>query len=166
MSPAFRRIIYVISYELIAVALTTGGLVVLGFGGGSSGVVAVTASTVAVVWNYIWTTLFEMWERRQTSQTRTVLRRTVHAVGFEGGLVLLLLPIVAATLRVSLAQALSLEVGLLAFFLVYTFVFAWLFDQVWPPITQWDPRPSRGARRAARWHLRCSCRHPSPPPSR
>lgn len=135
MSPAFRRIIYVISYELIAVALTTGGLVVLGFGGGSSGVVAVAASTVAVVWNYVWTTLFEMWERRQVSQTRTVLRRMVHAVGFEGGLVVLLLPIVAATLRVSLVQAFSLEVGLLVFFLVYTFVFAWLFDKIWPPIT-------------------------------
>ena len=135
MSPAFRRIIYVISYELIAVALTTGGLVVLGFGGGSSGVVAVAASTVAVVWNYVWTTLFEVWERRQVSQTRTVLRRMVHAVGFEGGLVVLLLPIVAATLRVSLVQAFSLEVGLLVFFLVYTFVFAWLFDKIWPPIT-------------------------------
>lgn len=135
MSPAFRRIIYVISYELIAVALTTGGLVVLGFGGGSSGVVAVAASTVAVVWNYVWTTLFEVWERRQVSQTRTVLRRMVHAVGFEGGLVVLLLPIVAATLRVSLMQAFSLEVGLLVFFLVYTFVFAWLFDKIWPPIT-------------------------------
>ena len=135
VSPAFRRIIYVISYELIAVALTTGGLVVLGFGGGSSGVVAVAASTVAVVWNYVWTTLFEVWERRQVSQTRTVLRRMVHAVGFEGGLVVLLLPIVAATLRVSLMQAFSLEVGLLVFFLVYTFVFAWLFDKIWPPIT-------------------------------
>lgn len=93
------------------------------------------ASTVAVVWNYVWTTLFEMWERRQVSQTRTVLRRMVHAVGFEGGLVVLLLPIVAATLRVSLMQAFSLEVGLLVFFLVYTFVFAWLFDKIWPPIT-------------------------------
>jgi len=133
LSPAVRRIIYVISYELIAVALTTLGLVVLGFGGGSSGVVAVAASTVAMVWNYLWTTLFERWERRQDSQTRTVGRRIAHAIGFEGGLVVLLLPIVAATLRVSLLQAFSLEIGLLAFFLVYTFVFAWLFDKALPP---------------------------------
>ncbi|MEB3022529.1 PACE efflux transporter [[Mycobacterium] crassicus] len=134
VSQAFRRIVYVISYELIAVALTTLGLVVLGFRGGSSGIVAVAASTVAVVWNYVWTTLFEAWERRQDSQTRTLPRRMVHALGFEGGLVVLLLPIVAATLRVSLVHAFSLEVGLLAFFLVYTFVFAWLFDRLWPPI--------------------------------
>lgn len=135
MSPAFRRIIYVVSYELVAVALTTVGLTVLGFAGGSSGAVAVVASTVAVVWNYVWTTAFEAWERRQDSPTRTVCRRIVHAVGFEGGLVVLLLPIVAALLKVSLVQAFGLEVGLLTFFLVYTFVFAWVFDAVWPPIS-------------------------------
>lgn len=135
MSPIFRRIVYVVSYELVAVALTTLGLTVLGFGGGSSGAVAVAASTVAVVWNYVWTTVFEAWERRQDSSTRTVGRRIVHAIGFEGGLVVLLLPIVAALLKVSLAQAFGLEIGLLAFFLVYTFVFAWLFDAVWPPIS-------------------------------
>lgn len=134
MSPAFRRIVYVISYELVAVVLTTLGLIVLGFRSGSSGVVAVATSTVAVVWNYIWTTMFERWERRQVSPTRTVGRRIAHAVGFEGGLVVLLLPIVAATLKVSLVQAFGLEIGLLAFFLVYTFVFAWLFDALWPPI--------------------------------
>jgi uncharacterized membrane protein len=134
VSPALRRIVYVVSYELIAIALTTLGLAVLGFGGGSSGVVAVAASTVAVVWNFAWTTMFEMWERRQDSPTRTVARRIAHAFGFEGGLVVLLLPIVSWTLKVSLVQAFSLEIGLLAFFLVYTFAFAWLFDMVWPPV--------------------------------
>lgn len=134
MSPVVRRIIYVISYELIAILLTTVGLVVLGFGGGSSGVVAVAASTVAVVWNFIWTTMFEAWEGRQESQTRTLPRRIVYAVGFEGGLIIWLLPVVAWMLQVSLLHAFSLEIGLLAFFLVYTFVFAWLFDKVLPPV--------------------------------
>ncbi|NDJ88435.1 PACE efflux transporter [Mycolicibacter kumamotonensis] len=140
MSPVVRRIIYVISYELIAIALTAIGLVALGFGGGSSGGMAVTASTVAVVWNYIWNTVFEAWERRQASPTRTPRRRVVHAIGFEGGLVVVLLPVVAWILHVSLLQAFGLEVGLLAFFLVYTFVFTWLFDKVLPP------RTSPGAR--------------------
>ena len=134
MSPVVRRIIYVISYELFAILLTTVGLVVLGFGGGSSGIVAVAASTIAVIWNYLWTTMFEAWERRQESQTRTLPRRIVYAIGFEGGLVVFLLPVMAWILQVSLLQAFSLEVGLLAFFLVYTFVFSWLFDRVLPPI--------------------------------
>lgn len=135
MSPVVRRIIYVISYELIAIALTTVGLVALGFGSTGSGAMAVAASTVAVVWNYVWTTAFEVWETRQDSRTRTLGRRIAHAVGFEGGLVVLLLPVVAWTLQVSLLQALRLEAGLLAFFLVYTFGFAWLFDKVLPPRT-------------------------------
>ena len=141
MSPVLRRIIYVTSYELIAILFTTGGLILLGFGGGSSGALAVTASTVALVWNYFWTTLFEAWESRQASRTRTMRRRIVHAVGFEGGLVVLLLPTVAWLLHVSLLEALRLEAGLLGFFLLYTFVYAWLFDKVLPPRhTQPDAR--------------------------
>ncbi len=141
VSPLVRRICYVASYELLAIALTSVGLVVLGFGRGHSTVVAVAASTVAVIWNFTWTTLFEAWERRQESQTRTLPRRAAHAVGFEGGLILLLLPLVAWILQVSLLQAFTLEVGLLVFFLAYTFGFAWLFDTVWPPVRQ--PRPER-----------------------
>ncbi|BBX22285.1 hypothetical protein MTER_16960 [Mycolicibacter terrae] len=140
MAPVVRRIIYVISYELIAIVLTTLGLVVLGFGGASSGVMAVTASTIAMVWNYIWNTVFELWEQRQDSPARTLRRRVAHAIGFEGGLVVVLLPIMAWILRVSLRQAFALEVGLLAFFLVYTFAFTWLFDKVLPPRTNPDAR--------------------------
>ena len=147
MSPHLRRVIYVISYELVAILLTTLILVVLGFGGGSSGLIAVISSTVALIWNYIWTTLFEFWESRQESQTRTPLRRAVHAVGFEGGLVVFLVPILAWVLSVSLLEALRLEAGLLVFFLAYTFVFSWLFDRIWSPV----PRERRegNARHAA-----------------
>lgn len=133
MSPALRRLIYVISYEIVAILLVTLTLVVLGFGGGQSGAVAIASSTVAVVWNFIWTTVFEAWERRQESRTRTLPRRIAHAIGFEGGLVIILLPIVAWILDISLLQAFVFEAGLLVFFLVYTFVFLWLFDKVLPP---------------------------------
>jgi len=132
VSPHVRRIIYVTSYELVAILLTTLILVVVGFGGGSSGLVAVISSTVAVTWNYIWTTIFEFWEARQASQTRTVRRRIVYSVGFEGGLVVFLVPVLAWVLDVPLLEALRLQAGLLVFFLAYTFVFAWLFDRVWP----------------------------------
>jgi len=132
MSPHVRRIIYVVAYEIIAILVVTGALVVLGYGGGSSGLIAVVSSTVALVWNYVWTTMFEAWEKRQQSQTRTVGRRIVHAIGFEGGLIVFLVPIIAWILHISLLDALILEIGLLVFFLVYTFVFAWLFDIVLP----------------------------------
>lgn len=133
MSTVLRRVIYVTSYEMFAILITTGGLILLGFGGGNSGAMAIAASTVAVIWNYIWSTMFDAWESRQESKVRTVRRRIAHAVGFEGGLVVFLLPTMAFLLNVSLLEALQLEVGLLAFFLFYTFAYAWLFDKVWPP---------------------------------
>lgn len=133
VSPILRRVIYVASYEIIAIAFVTVALVVLGFGGGSSGLIAVVSSGVAIVWNFIWNTLFEAWERRQASTKRTIARRVVHSLGFEGGLIIFLVPILAWILQVSLVEAFILELGLLVFFLVYTFIFAWVFDLVLPP---------------------------------
>lgn len=77
--------------------------------------------------------MFEAWERRQESQTRTVKRRIVHSIGFEGGLMFFLIPVVAWILKVSLFEAFILEAGILVFFLIYTFVFMWIFDKIWPP---------------------------------
>lgn len=136
MSATLRRVIYVLSYELIAVTLTTVGLWVIGYSGSHSTMVAVVSSATALVWNYLFNLIFEAWERRQTSSQRTLRRRIAHALGFEGGLVVILVPLLALILQVSLLDALVLEAGLLIFFLVYTFIFAWAFDRIVPPVQQ------------------------------
>ncbi len=59
-----------------------------------------------------------------------VARRVAHAIGFEGGLALIMVPFMAWWMGITLWQALVLDVGLLLFFLVYTFVFAWVFDRL------------------------------------
>ena len=74
--------------------------------------------------------LFERWERRQPTRGRSAARRVAHAIGFEGGLLLFLVPFFAWWLGVSLWQALVLDIGFLLFFLVYNFVFAWAFDRL------------------------------------
>ncbi|GAA2844086.1 PACE efflux transporter [Leucobacter komagatae] len=133
MSAVLRRIIYVVTYEVTAILFVSLALMALGHSGAGSGLVAIASSTVALLWNFVWTSLFEAWERRQASQTRTVRRRIAHAIGFEGGLVVFLIPLLAWILNVSLLDAFILELGILVFFLVYTFAFAWLFDIVLPP---------------------------------
>lgn len=133
MSPHIRRIIYVTTYEVIAIIVVTFLLSGLGYDGVGSGVVAVVSSTVALTWNYIWTTMFEAWEKRQESKTRTLKRRVAHAIGFEGGLVIFLTPVLALILQVGILEAFTLQIGMLVFFLIYTFVFAWAFDLVFPP---------------------------------
>lgn len=133
MSPHVRRLIYVVTFEVLGILIVSGSLRLLGFGTSSSGVVAVVSSTAAMIWNYVWTTMFEAWENRQATQTRTIPRRIAHALGFEGGLVVILVPLIAWILSIPIMQALLLELGLLLFFLVYTFVYAWLFDLILPP---------------------------------
>ncbi|MBL8372511.1 MAG: PACE efflux transporter [Burkholderiaceae bacterium] len=126
-----RRIVYVTLYELIAIVATSIGLSV--FSDSSverAGVAAVVSSAIAVVWNVVFNTLFERWEARQTVRGRSLARRAAHAIGFEGGLVVTLVPFFAWWLDISLWQAFVLDLGLLLFFLVYTFVFNWVFDRV------------------------------------
>lgn len=126
-----RRVVYVVLYEAIAIIVASYGLAAMsGHDLGHSGVLAVLASAVAVAWNVGFNHFFEAWESRQAVRGRSVARRVAHAVGFEGGLAAVLVPLFAWWLQVSLWQALWMDLGLLVFFLAYTFGFNWAFDRV------------------------------------
>lgn len=131
MQGARRKIVYVTLYELFAIAISSTGLSV---GSGASleraGVIAVASAVIAIVWNLIYNTLFERWESRQSVRGRGLARRVAHAVGFELGFLVLLVPLFAWWFGISLEHALVLEIGLAMFFLLYTFVFNWAFDRV------------------------------------
>lgn len=126
-----RRVLYVTLYELIAIGAATAGLALLtGQGAGHSSVIAVAASVIAVLWNLLFNWAFERWESRQAVRGRSVARRVAHAVGFEGGLVVTLVPLFAWWFGISLWQAFVMDLALIVFFLCYTFVFNWIFDHV------------------------------------
>ncbi|MGM9424731.1 PACE efflux transporter [Hydrogenophaga sp. MI9] len=126
-----RKIVYVTLFEAIAIAVTSNGL---SAGSGASlehaGVAAVASSVIAVVWNLAYNTAFERWESRQTVRGRSFRRRAAHAIGFELGLSVLLVPLFIWWLQIGLGQALLLDVGLSLFFLVYAFLFNLAFDTV------------------------------------
>ncbi|AKX59827.1 PACE efflux transporter [Thiopseudomonas alkaliphila] len=125
-----RKLVYVSLFETIAIVLTTLLLMLLGHDSAHSGAVSVVISVIAVVWNLIWNYSFEAWERRQTVKGRSIRRRLVHAVGFESGLALMTIPLLAWWLSIGVFEALALDIGLLLFFLLYTFVFNWGFDRI------------------------------------
>ncbi|KAF1021296.1 MAG: hypothetical protein GAK30_01916 [Paracidovorax wautersii] len=126
-----RKIVYVSFYELIAVVITTTGLALLSsHSAGHASVAAVASSAIALVWNLVYNTLFEAWESRQAKRGRGLARRIAHAIGFEAGLVVMLVPLFAWWLDVSLWHAFVLDLGLIVFFLVYTFVFNLGFDHL------------------------------------
>lgn len=129
--PVQRRIVYVAGYEGLSVLFTVAVMSgMLGHGGGQSTLTAVLLSTAATVWNYLWNTLFEACERRIGATGRGVASRVVHALGYEGGVLLVTIPLVSLMLGVSLVEAAMLEGGLLVFFLVFTTLYAALFDRV------------------------------------
>ncbi|RZL63474.1 MAG: PACE efflux transporter [Variovorax sp.] len=126
-----RRVVYISLYEGIAIVVASVGLALMsGQGLGHSGVLAVIASVIAVLWNLSFNWLFERWESRQVVRGRSVRRRIAHAIGFEGGLIAFLVPAFAWWLNVTLWEALLMDLGLVVFFLIYTFVFNWAFDAI------------------------------------
>ena len=125
-----RRVVFVGLYEFIAIVVSSLIFMAVGQDAGSSGVMAVAASTIAICWNLTFNWLFEKWEARQTKKGRSLLRRIVHAVGFEGGIAAMLIPLMAWWFEISLWEATVMEAGLLVFFFLYTFVFNWCFDRI------------------------------------
>lgn len=126
----WRRVIFVSLYEGIAIAASSAIFMAIGQDLSSSGVMAVVASAMAICWNLAFNWLFEKWESRQTKKGRSVLRRVAHAIGFEGGLGCMLIPLMAWWFGVTLWEAAVMEAGLLVFFGLYTFAFNWCFDRI------------------------------------
>lgn len=129
--PVLRRVVFVVGYEALSVLFTVVVLsALLGHGGGASTMTAILVSTVATAWNYVWNTLFEAAERRLGATGRGVRARAIHAIGYEGGVLLFTIPLVAVMLGVTFLEALAIEAGLLVFFLVFTVVYTWVFDRI------------------------------------
>lgn len=124
--------LYVGVFELLAVLLSTPILMILSGSDefGESFPVAILVSTAAVIWNYIYNTGFEHWEKRKQIMARNFRVRSIHAVGFEAGLFLICLPLYMLWYGVSLWKAISMEAALLLFFLLYTFFFTLVFDKI------------------------------------
>jgi uncharacterized membrane protein len=131
MKPTTRRVVQAVLYEVFAVAAVGPALSLLFDEAlGSTLGLALLMSTVALAWNYVFNGWFERWEAKQTVKGRSLKRRLAHGSGFEGGLVVLLVPVMAWWLETSLLKAFIADLGVLAFFFVYAVVFTWGFDRV------------------------------------
>ena len=131
MNSRSRRILQAVLYEAIAVALLGPALsLIFAQPVVSTLSLALLMSAVALAWSYVFNSLFERWESRQRVVGRSPQRRLAHALGFEGGLVILLVPLIADWLRISLIQAFLTDIGTLAVFFVYSVAFTWLFDRL------------------------------------
>ncbi|MBU0538543.1 MAG: PACE efflux transporter [Gammaproteobacteria bacterium] len=131
MSPTNRRVCQALLYEIGAVAMVT-PILTFAFDADVSSTLplSVVMATIALTWNYLFNALFERWEKKQVVKGRSWQRRLVHGAGFEGGLVIVLVPLTAYWLNITIWQALIAEIGLLITFFFYAIVFTWVFDKV------------------------------------
>lgn len=131
LAPRARRIVYVASFEILAILLSAPILMFLGGGSAAHALtVAAAVTALAVAWNYIFNSMFETWERRHRKSARTVRLRLIHAAMFEVGLAAVVLPLYMVWYDVGIWQAFKMEAAVLAFFLAFTFCFTWCFDAV------------------------------------
>jgi uncharacterized membrane protein len=93
------------------------------------GALTIMISTVAMLWNMVYNSLFDRL-RRRIGFEMSLLYRALHALGFEAGLILAVVPMAAWWLSISLLDAFLLEIGLLLMFLPYTMAFNWAYDRL------------------------------------
>jgi uncharacterized membrane protein len=131
MSPKIRRVLQAVLYEVFAIAFV-GPVLSIAFDKPPASTLglAVVLSSIALTWNYVFNAIFERWESRQAVRGRSFLRRLAHGIGFEGGLVVILVPVMSLWLDISPLDAFLANLGLLVFFFVYAIAFTWAFDRV------------------------------------
>jgi uncharacterized membrane protein len=128
------RLRHALSFEIIALFIVTPlGAWVFARSLDEIGIVAVVSATIATGWNYLYNFLFDHALLRFAGQLKkSVSMRVFHALLFETGLLLILLPFIAWYLGVSLVEAFLMDISFAAFYLVYAFAFNWAYDLVFP----------------------------------
>ena len=92
-----------------------------------SGSLSVISALAATAWNFVFNKFFDALQKKYAFQ-RTFLVRAIHAVCFETGLIITLIPVAMVMLNLTVIEAFFVEIGLVLFFLPYTMLFNWLYD--------------------------------------
>ncbi|MFT4162914.1 PACE efflux transporter [Shinella sp.] len=138
------RVRHAVLFELIGLAIFTPGAALL-FDQpmGHMGVIGIVSATAATIWNFVFNLAFDRTMLRlRGSVQKTMAIRVLHTGLFEAGLIVILIPFIAWYLGISLVTALLLDISVVAFYLVYAFVFNIAYDRAFPIETVPLPRAS------------------------
>lgn len=132
------RIRHAISFEIIGLLLVTPlGAQAFNKPIEDIGVIAIVGATLATLWNYVYNLSFDVLMTRWRGTTeKTIPLRVLHTVLFEVGLLVVLLPFIAAYLGISIWAAFVMDAAFALFYMVYAFVFNWGYDRVFP-LPEW-----------------------------
>lgn len=93
------------------------------------GALSIMFAFIAMTVNMIYNAIFERIEHALKFK-RTPRIRILHACFFEMILILIVVPLAAWWLSVTLLQAFMMEIGMIAFFLPYTYVYNLVYDRL------------------------------------
>lgn len=125
-----RRIVHALSYEIILLAIIAIALsFIFDMPMEVTGKLGIAMAVTSVIWNMLFNHFFEKFEAKRKLK-RTIGVRILHATGFEGGLMLATIPMVAYALNMSIWQAVLLDFSMTMCILVYTFIFQWCYDAI------------------------------------
>jgi uncharacterized membrane protein len=125
-----ERFFHALGFEVLAIAICAPlGAWLLGYSLAHMGLLTLMISLIAMLWNMAFNALFDRAQRRMGFQ-RTLGARAVHSVIFEIGLILAVVPLAAWWLDIGLWEAFVLDIGIVLFFLPYTFLFNWSYDHL------------------------------------
>ena len=123
-----ERIFQAVGFELLAVLICTPLLSwIMQKPLADMGLVTIGIGLLALAWNVVFNGLFDRLLKR-LQWVHNGWTRVLHALMFEGGLVAVGVPMIAWWLNISLLQAFILDIGVLLFFLPYTYVYHWVYD--------------------------------------
>ena len=146
MRSAFDRLRHAISFEVIALILVIpAGAILFDVPLHDFGVVGIVSATLATLWNLGYNVLFDLALQRLTGTTlKSRIVRVLHALAFEAGLLMVLLPFIAWYLGITLWDAFVLDIALAAFYLVYSYVFNLIYDTLFP-LPEWSQEQAESA---------------------
>lgn len=135
LKPRSRKLVYAITFETLAILLSTVLLAILSQSQSHNSLpVAIAVSIIALIWNYIFNSFFELIESKLKIKKRTVMVRLTHAISFELGLFFFTIPLYMWWYNVDFIKAISMEITILVFFFVYTYLFTLAFDKLCPQV--------------------------------
>lgn len=128
------RLRHAILFEVLGLALIVPlGSVLFGLHGADMGVIGVGSALAATAWNYVYNLGFDRLMQRLVGHTRKGLAlRVGHALLFEAGLLMILLPPIAWYLGIGLIEALVMDLAIAAFYVAYAFAFNLAYDRAFP----------------------------------
>jgi len=128
------RIRHTIGFEVIGlIAFAPLASLVFGYELHQMGIVGAVAALIAATWNYIYNILFDRAMLRFTGQLKkSTAIRVLHAILFEGGLLIVFLPSVAWYLKIGLLYAFIMDIAVAGYYMVYAFFYNWAYDAIFP----------------------------------